>query len=87
MNKHTIEIPNEMEDELRPHYDVDYSRTRPNPYAGRAKATRRAALRARQATAAVERHVVTLPRADAKYLRSLDPSLSKAIRKLIAKAR
>ena len=24
---------NEMEDDLRPHYDVDYSKSRPNPYA------------------------------------------------------
>ena len=41
---HTIRIysdPNEdLEDDLRPEYDFDYSKARPNPYAERARKQR-----------------------------------------------
>ncbi|MBI4788506.1 MAG: hypothetical protein HY782_15855 [Chloroflexi bacterium] len=89
-NKSTIHIPNELSDDLRPHYDVDYSKTRPNPYANRPKIYRggaRVGAGRKPAAQPMERHTITVHPSDAKFLRSLDANLSKAIRKLIAKAR
>ncbi len=37
MKKNTIKIPNELQDDLRPHYDVDYAKSRPNRFAGQVK--------------------------------------------------
>ena len=89
MNKNTIKIANEMQDDLRPHYDVDYSKSRPNPYAGRVKHTRggkRAGAGRRPSPVPIERHTITLYKTHANYLRRLDRNLSRAIRKLITKA-
>ncbi len=89
MNKQTIKIANEMTDELRPHYDIDYSKTRRNPYAGRVKHThggKRTGAGRKQAPEPIERHTITLYKTHAKYMRGLDTNLSRAIRKLIAKA-
>ncbi len=90
IHKSAIFIPNELDDDLRPHYDVDYSKTRPNPYAHRPKISRggaRAGAGRKRAAQPMERHTITVHPADAKFLRSLDANLSKAVRKLIAKAR
>jgi len=90
MNKTTIKIANELQDDLRPHYDVDYSRSRPNPYAGRVKHTRggkRAGAGRKAGPEPIERHTITLYQTHANYLRRIDSNLSRAIRKLIAKAR
>lgn len=90
MKKNTIKIPDELHDELRPHYDVDYEKSRANPYAGRVKFThggRRPGAGRRPGPEPVERHTITLYRTHADYLRRLDNNLSRAIRKLIAKAR
>ena len=87
MNKKTIEIPNELADDLRPHYNVDYSKSRPNPYAGRVKHThggKRMGAGRKQSPQAIERHTITLYKTHAKFLRGLDTNLSRAIRKLIA---
>lgn len=85
MKKSTLKIPNELDDDLRPHYDVDYSKTRSNPYAGRVKLSNAGARNGsrKSASPARERHTITLDAAHAKFLRSLDPNLSRAIRKLI----
>jgi hypothetical protein len=86
MKKNTIKIPNELDDDLRPHYDVDYSKTRPNPYAGRVKFTHGGARNGagrRRAPEPIERHTISLYRSHAKRLRALDSNLSLAIRKLI----
>lgn len=90
MKKSTIKIQDEMHDELRPHYDVDYSKSRPNPYAGRVKLTHgglRPGAGRKSAPEPLERHTITLYKTHAKYLRTIDGNLSRAIRKLIAKAR
>jgi hypothetical protein len=90
MKKTTLEIPNELNDDLRPHYDVDYRKTRPNPYAGRVKLTHggaRPGAGRKRAPELVERHTITLYKSHAKFLRRLDRNLSSAIRKLIAKAK
>ena len=77
-------------DDLRPHYDFDYSKAKPNRFAGRVKYTRGGVRRGagrKPAPEPVERHTITLYKSHAKYLRSVDANLSRAIRKLIARAR
>ncbi len=89
MKKNTIKIANELQDELRPHYDVDYAKSRPNRFAGRVKLTRggaRPGAGRKSGPEPIERHTITLYKTHANYLRSLDDNLSRAIRKLIAKA-
>lgn len=69
---------------------MDYGKSRPNPYAGRVKFThggKRPGAGRRPAPEPIERHTITLYRTHADYLRRLDHNLSRAIRKLIAKAR
>jgi hypothetical protein len=96
INPNAERIPVLDDYELKPHYDIDYTKTRPNPYAGRVKlsnagarnGSRKSASPARERhtitlDAARERHTITLDAAHAKFLRSLDPNLSRAIRKLI----
>lgn len=76
--------------ELPPHIDVDYSKSKPNPYAGRVKFThggRRPGAGRRPGPEPIERHTITLYKTHAEYLRRLDRNLSRAIRKLIASAR
>ncbi len=78
----------DLNDDLRPHYDFDYSKSKPNRLVGRVifkhGGTRRGAGRKR-APEPVERHTITLYKSHVKYLRSLNPNLSRAIRNLIAK--
>ncbi len=87
-------IPELDDYELKPHYDFDYRKSKPNPFGQNANATRRVKKRvaangkttlASRETKRVKlkRHTITLHQADAAYLRKLDKSLSHAIRKLI----
>ena len=83
-------IPKLDEYELKPHYDLDYRKAKPNRFAGRVKLTRggkRAGSGRKSSPEPIERHTITLYQTHAKYLKSLDDNLSRAIRKLIAKAR
>ena len=73
--------------ELKPHYDLDYRRAKPNRFAGRVKLTHGGARHGagrKPAPETVERHTIAFYKSHADYLRSLDQNLSKAIRKLIA---
>jgi hypothetical protein len=85
INPNAERIPVLDDYELKPHYDIDYTKTRPNPYAGRVKLSNAGARNGsrKSASPARERHTITLDAAHAKFLRSLDPNLSRAIRKLI----
>ena len=86
MKKSTIKIPNELNDDLRPYYKVDYSKAKPNRFAGRVKFTHggtRVGAGRKRAPEPMERHTITLYRSHAKRLRALDSNLSLAIRKLI----
>ncbi|MDE3087865.1 MAG: hypothetical protein KGJ80_00575 [Chloroflexota bacterium] len=80
-------IPKLDDYELKPHYDLDYRKAKPNRFAGRVKfthgGTRHGAGR-KPAPETVERHTIAFYKSHADYLRSLDRNLSKAIRKLIA---
>ena len=81
-----IHPEDDMKDQLRPHYDVDYSKTRPNPYAGRVRFSHggaRVGAGRKRAPEPMERHTITLYRSHARRLRALDSNLSLAIRKLI----
>lgn len=79
-------IRDDPNDDLPPHIDFDYSTAWRNPYAGRVQfthgGTRKGAGRKR-APEPVESHTVTLYKSHVKFLRKLDPSLSRAIRKMI----
>lgn len=75
-------------DDMRP--ECDFSRSRPNLYAVRPKVYRggaRPGAGRKPVAQPMERHTITVLPTDAKFLRALDPNFSKAIRKLIAKAR
>jgi hypothetical protein len=81
-------IPKLDDYELKPEYTIDYRKAKPNPFAGRVVLPRRRArpgVKRKFAPEPVERHTITLYRTHAKYLRTLDGNLSRAIRKLIAK--
>jgi hypothetical protein len=91
VNANAKRIPELDDDELRPHYDIDYRKTRRNPYAGRVKLSvthggKRNGAGRKQSPEPIERHTITLYKTHAKFLRGLDANLSRAIRKLIAKA-
>jgi hypothetical protein len=77
----------DLKDDLRPHYDIDYSKAKPNRFAKRPKIYHggaRPGAGRKAAPEPVERHTLVIYKSHADYLRSLDPSLSKALRKLIA---
>ncbi len=74
------------DDELRPHYDFDYSKSKPNRFAGRVSCThggRRRGAGRKPASEPMERHTITLFKSHADRLRQMDKNLSRAIRKLI----
>jgi hypothetical protein len=79
--------------DLKPHYDLDYRKAKPNRFAGRVDLTtpKRGGARPgagrKPARESLERHTITLLKSDAAYLRKFDKQLSAAIRKLIAQAR
>jgi hypothetical protein len=76
--------------ELKPHYDIDYSKAQANPYAGRVKLAHggaRPGAGRKHAPEPIERHMISFYKPHVKLLRALDKNLSRAIRKLITKAR
>lgn len=80
-------IPGLDDYDLPPHIDVDYSKAKPNRFARRPKVYHggaRLGAGRKPAPEPVERHTLAIYRSHADYLRSLDPNLSKALRKLIA---
>lgn len=73
---------------MRAEYDFTHSRL--NPYATRPKTYRggaRPGAGRKPVAQPMERHTITVHPSDAKFLRSLDSNLSRAIRKLIAKSK
>ena len=92
MKKQTIKISNEMDDDLRPHYDFDYSKAKPNRFAGRVtlthggkriRAGRKPLPQAQTQGKPIVRKTITLTQPHLAYLRKLDTNVSRAIRKLI----
>lgn len=84
----------DLNDELRPSYRIEYRKSRPNRFAGRNKivsGSKRGGAREgsgrKPAREPLERHTITLLPSDAKYLKTFDKRLSAAIRKLIAERR
>lgn len=80
-------IPGVDDYELPSEIDIDYSKAKPNPYAGKVQWTHGGARKGagrKPAAAPMERHTITLHKTDVSYLRKLDLNLSRAIRKLIA---
>lgn len=79
--------------ELKPHYDLDYSKAKPNRFAGRVnlETPRRGGVRKgagrKPAREPLERHTITILKSDALFLKKFDKRLSAAIRKLIAQQR
>lgn len=82
--------------ELKPHYDFDYSKAKPNRFAGRIKLTHPNAMPRggarngagrKAAREPMERHTITLLKSDAAFLKKFDKQLSIAIRKFIAQER
>ncbi len=75
--------------ELKPEYHFDYGKSKPNRFAGRVLIFKHGGVRRgagrKRAPETVERHTITLYKSHVKYLRSLNPNLSQAIRRLIAK--
>ncbi len=83
-------IPKLDDYELKPHYDLDYRKAKPNRFAGRVKLPhggKRPGAGRKPSPEPIERHTITLYKTHVKYLRRIDRNLSRAIRKLIAKAR
>src|SRR5207244_3513950 len=89
-------IPELDDYELKPHYDFDYSKSKPNPFVTRPNSASsgkkresangksgQKSTKRKAKTTTVQRHTITLHQADAAYLHKLDKSLSQAIRKLI----
>ena len=80
--------------ELKPHYDFDYSKAKPNRFAGRPKIItgagqggKRNGAGRKPAREPIERHTITLLKSDAAFLKKFDKRLSVAIRKMIEQAR
>src|SRR5262245_31944229 len=93
MKRKNSSIPPEedLKDELRPSYKIDYRKSRANRFAGRTKIITgahhggaRLGAGRKPAPEPVERHTITLLESDAVFLRTFDEHLSAAIRKLIA---
>ncbi|MGB8644758.1 MAG: hypothetical protein WCF84_05945 [Anaerolineae bacterium] len=89
-SKRVIPVAMTADDDLLPHYDLDYSKAKPNRFAGRPKVIlganrggRRQGAGRPPALEPVERHSITLLKSDVEYLRTLDAKISVAVRKLI----
>lgn len=92
MKKKNSDLPPEddLTDELRPHYNVDYSKSRPNRFAGRPKiiigpvhgGARQGAGRKAAPEPLVPKRVYLYPR-HVKILQKIDKNLSAAVRKLV----
>jgi len=79
-------IPKLDDYELKPHYELDYRKAKPNRFAGRVKFTHggaRPGAGRKSAPEPMERHTIAFYKSHVDYLLSLDRNLSKAIRKLI----
>ncbi|MBI5034595.1 MAG: hypothetical protein HZB51_29070 [Chloroflexi bacterium] len=86
----TEHIPGLDDYELKPHYDFDYSKAKPNRFAGRVILTRggkRTNGERKLASPPTVRKTITLTRPQLAYLRKLDDNLSRAIGKLIDAAK
>jgi hypothetical protein len=81
----TPHIPGVDDYELPDEVIIDYSKAKPNRFAGRIK-YQIGGVR-KTVGEPVERHTVTLIKSHVKYLRRLDANLSRAIRKLIESQR
>lgn len=81
-------VPHEPLDDydLPDQIEVDYSKAKPNPYAGKVHFThggsRKGAGR-KPSKETAEPHTISLYKTEVKFLRRIDPNLSRAIRKLI----
>jgi hypothetical protein len=91
MKKKTISFPeDDMSHDMRPHYDVDYRKSRPNRFAGRPKmvigasrgGAREGAGRKPSPEPLVAKRVYLYPH-HVKLLHKIDKNLSAAIRKLV----
>ncbi len=90
MKKNFSHIPKLDDYELPARFPLDPAKMKPNRFAGRVKHThggKRNGSGRKHAPEKLERHTITLYSTHAKYLKTLDANLSRAIRKLIAKAR
>jgi hypothetical protein len=86
MKKQTIKIPNEADDDLRPHYDFDYSKAKPNRFAGHVTLThggQRPHSGRKPSPVPIVRKTITLTKPHLAFLSKLDANISRAIRKLI----
>ena len=86
----TEHIPGLDDFELKRHYDLDYSKAKPNRFAHGGKRPRagRKPLPAHETKGKpIVRRTVTLTAPHLAYLRKLDSNVSRAIRKLIDAAR
>jgi len=92
----TEHIPGLDDYDLKPHYDLDWSKAKPNRFAGhvlvapdgkRVGAGRKPLPHALTQGKPIVRKTVTLTQPDLTYLRKLDANVSRAIRKLIAAAK
>ncbi len=78
------------DDDIMPHYEIDYSRAKPNRFAGRPKiivgpvhgGSRKGSGRKRAPEPLVAKRVYLYPR-HVKILQRIDKNLSAAIRKLV----
>jgi len=80
----TEHIPGLDDYELKPHYDFDYSKAKPNRFAPGGK---RPGAGRKSAPEPIVRKTITLTQPQVNYLRRLDTNLSRAIRKLIDAAK
>ncbi len=92
--KNDSEYMNTLDDyELKPHYDFDYHKAKPNRFVGRVdlNTPKRGGARngagRKPAREPIERHTITLLKSDAAFLKKFDKRLSAAIRKMIAQQR
>ena len=79
----------DLNDQLRPEYHIDYRKAKPNRFAGRVKLPGngvRSGKKLKHTPDPVERHTITIYKSQAQFLRGIDKNLSSAIRKLIARA-
>jgi len=82
----TKHIPGLDDYELPAEYPFDPAKLKPNRFARKTHGGKRAGSGRKAAPEPIERHTITLYKTHAKFLRGLDANLSRAIRKLIAKA-
>lgn len=89
-SKGAIPVTMTEDDDLLPHYDIDYRKSRPNRFAGRPKiiigpvrgGARKGAGRKPAPEPLVAKRVYLYPR-HVKVLKKIDKNLSAAVRKLV----